>query len=68
MRMISEVYNIDCMEYMRTLPDKYFNLVIADPPYGICIDRAAMGTGTGLSPESNFNTKLKKSRMRGGGN
>ena len=33
--MRSEVYNIDCMEYMRTLPDKTFQLAIADPPYGI---------------------------------
>ena len=33
--MKSEVYNIDCMEYMKTLPDKCFDLVIADPPYGI---------------------------------
>ena len=29
----SEVYNIDCMDYMRTLPDKAFNLAIVDPPY-----------------------------------
>jgi site-specific DNA-methyltransferase (adenine-specific) len=33
--MRSEVYNIDCMEYMKTLSDKCFDLVIADPPYGI---------------------------------
>lgn len=26
--------NIDCMEYMRTLPDKAFDLAIVDPPYG----------------------------------
>lgn len=32
---ISEVYNTDCLEYMRTLPDKAFTLAIADPPYGI---------------------------------
>lgn len=31
-------YNIDCMEYMRRLPDKHFNLAIADPPYGIGAD------------------------------
>ena len=31
--MISEVYNCDCMKYMETIPDKYFDLVIADPPY-----------------------------------
>ena len=29
----SDVYNVDCVEYMRTLPDDYFNLAIADPPY-----------------------------------
>lgn len=33
--MISEVYNCDCLEYIKTLPDKYFDLCIADPPYGI---------------------------------
>ena len=30
----SEVHNIDCLELMRTLPDKCFQLAIADPPYG----------------------------------
>lgn len=34
---ISEVYNCDCLEYMKSLPDKYFDLCIADPPYGIGI-------------------------------
>ena len=27
--------NCDCMEYMATIPDKYFELAIVDPPYGI---------------------------------
>lgn len=31
---ISETYNCDCMEYMRTLPDNYFDLACVDPPYG----------------------------------
>ena len=30
-----ELLNVDCMEYMRTLPDKAFDLAIVDPPYGI---------------------------------
>jgi len=30
-----ELLNIDCMEYMKTVPDKYFDLAIVDPPYGI---------------------------------
>ena len=28
-------YNVDCMEYMKTVPDKYFDLAVVDPPYGI---------------------------------
>ena len=28
-------YNVDCMEYMRTLPDKAFDLAVVDPPYEI---------------------------------
>lgn len=34
----SEVFNVDCLEYMRTLPDNAFSLAIADPPYGIDIN------------------------------
>ena len=30
----SIAYNMDCLEYMRTLPDNYFDLCVADPPYG----------------------------------
>lgn len=26
-------YNVDCMEYMKTVPDKYFDLAVVDPPY-----------------------------------
>lgn len=26
---------MDCMEYMRTIPDNYFSLCVVDPPYGI---------------------------------
>ena len=40
--MRSDAYNIDCLEYMRALPDKYFDLAIADPPYGINADRDQM--------------------------
>ena len=35
---ISEVYNMDCMEGMAKYPDKYFDLAIVDPPYGIGFD------------------------------
>ena len=26
-------YNVDCMEYMKSLPDKAFDLAVCDPPY-----------------------------------
>lgn len=28
-------YNMDCMEGMKEFPDKFFDLAIVDPPYGI---------------------------------
>ncbi len=31
---MTEAFNIDCMEYIKTLPDKAFDLAVVDPPYG----------------------------------
>lgn len=31
----AKMINVDCLVYMRQLPDKYFDLAIVDPPYGI---------------------------------
>lgn len=30
-----KLYNMDCMEAMKQMPDKSFDLAIVDPPYGI---------------------------------
>lgn len=38
--MKSEVFNLDCQIGMATFPDKYFDLCICDPPYGIGRDGA----------------------------
>ena len=46
-------YNMDCMEGMRQFPDKYFDLAIVDPPYGINVGSAAMGIGGGVAPHRN---------------
>lgn len=55
--MTSEVHNIDCLEYMRTLPDNYFQLAIADPPYG----GAAESVGrTGGTWASKYGTKINR--------
>ena len=41
--MISEVKNMDCMDYMRQFPDKFFDLAVVDPPYGINMDGGVIG-------------------------
>ena len=28
-------FNVDCIEFMATVPDKFYDLAIVDPPYGI---------------------------------
>lgn len=38
MKPISEVTNEDCLKMMARFPDKYFDLAITDPPYGININ------------------------------
>ena len=35
---MSTVYLMDCIEGMKRYPDKYFDLAIVDPPYGIGFD------------------------------
>lgn len=39
---------MDCMEGMKRFPDKYFDLAIVDPPYGIDVGTASMGAGGAL--------------------
>nr|DAR81356.1 MAG TPA: adenine specific DNA methyltransferase [Caudoviricetes sp.] len=35
MLKLNQLYNMDCMNGMREFSDKYFDLAIVDPPYGI---------------------------------
>lgn len=35
---LNNFYNEDCLEAMKDIPDKYFDLAIVDPPYGIGMD------------------------------
>lgn len=37
--VVSEVYNCNCMDFMRSIPDKHFDLAVVDPPYGINADK-----------------------------
>lgn len=53
-------YNTDCMEAMRQMPDKCFDLAVVDPPYGISINNN-MGRRKGDKPAT---TKKLTGMMR----
>ena len=56
-------YNMDCMEGLKEFPDKYFDLAIVDPPYGIGYDTIAEKAGGTKSK----NAAAPKRIYRGGG-
>ena len=47
-------YNVDCMEYMRTLPDNAFDLAVVDPPYGIGESGSKNHTRSKLATAKNY--------------
>lgn len=68
--MVSEVYNIDCMECMKSIPDKFFELAVVDPPYGINAPNMSMGTNLNRK-RGGYNSqsvaqRLKKGRLNSG--
>jgi site-specific DNA-methyltransferase (adenine-specific) len=48
------LYNCDCMEYMRGLPDKAFELAIVDPPYGIGESGDSNSTRSKMAVSKNY--------------
>lgn len=53
-------YNVDCLEYMRMLPDKAFDIAVCDPPYGNALaNESGGGTGTDLDNDS-IDTRPKR--------
>lgn len=59
--MISEVKNMDCIEYMQQFPDKYFELAIVDPPYGI---EASKQTPSISKMKGRENSVIKRSTLK----
>lgn len=54
---ISEVFNVDCISYMQTLPDKFFDLAIVDPPYGIGEDGESNHSRSGIAKSKKYTAK-----------
>lgn len=40
------IHNVDCMELLKATPDKFYDLAIVDPPYGIDAANMTMGKGS----------------------
>lgn len=56
-----ELFNMDCMELMKSMPDKYFDLACVDPPYGIDAANVLSGprrkSGNGAAMKTAFDKK-----------
>ena len=51
------LFHADCMEIMKQYPDKYFDLAIVDPPYGIGAAKMNLGKGGGVAKSNNHKKK-----------
>jgi len=64
--LVSEVYLMDNIELMKHYPDKYFDLAVVDPPYGINIgteiDRSGFKEGTSKNSMTKFEKSMKDKR------
>lgn len=56
---LNKLYNRDCIEAMKEIPDKYFELAICDPPYGIGIDGQKLSINK--NPKHNRKAHTQKS-------
>lgn len=56
-------YNMDCMEGMKEFPDKYFELAIVDPPYGINVTKMNFNGNALYKAEK----EKRKGRLNSGG-
>ena len=67
---LNHFYRMDCMEGMKQIPDKYFELSIVDPPYGINAANMGMGENKnrndGRHREGSTAQRLKKGRLNQG--
>lgn len=60
-------YNMDCMEAMKEFPDKFFDLAVVDPPYGIGADNFKNGAGASKDGGKLYSTAVKmKNRLNQG--
>ena len=57
---LNKLYNMDCMDGMAQFPDKYFDLAIVDPPYGIMETGGQSGGCVGHLKDRVFNKFMRE--------
>ncbi len=50
---INKIYNMDCLEYMKILPDECIDLIVTDPPYKTT-KRGGTGNSGGMCKKKEF--------------
>ena len=54
---INQVYCMDALKFLKQLPDKYADLILTDPPYGIKADKMTNFDGYGLAKTKKYEDK-----------
>lgn len=61
---LNRIYNLDCMEAMKEIPDNFFQLAICDPPYGIGHDGQRQRVHNNRKHNRNFTPGKAGTRSR----
>ena len=56
---LNKIYNVDCLEYMRTLQDESVDLIVTDPPYKVT-SKGNAGTMGGMMKSTYMDGKIFK--------
>ncbi len=56
---LNKIYNMDCLEYMRTLQDESVDLIVTDPPYKVT-SKGNAGTMGGMMKSTYMDGKIFK--------
>lgn len=57
---LNTIYNEDCLETMKRMPDNFIDLVLTDPPYGIDIGKMSFANSRGGKPSKNALAKRRE--------
>ena len=57
------LHNVDCMEYMKSLPDNSFDLIVTSPPYNMRT-RVRNGQYTTREKSEHFSKKYKTGEIK----